>query len=118
MLLYLSLSSDLHDCLILRQRYSHFTEVVAFMFLLKGKASCQCYSWLWPLAGCLVMAQFVHALAGLQKGGGSAGERMCELQVSDRNITDDAPAESPHYYHDKCWRTKGPLSEQRAICYC
>ena len=49
MLLCLSLSSDLHDCLILRKRYSLFTEVVAFMLLLQGKASFQCYSWLWPL---------------------------------------------------------------------
>lgn len=39
----------------------------------------------------------------------SAGERMCELQVSDMDITDDAPVESPHYYHDKCWDNKGTI---------
>lgn len=35
MSLYLSLSSDLHDCLILRKWYSLFTEVGAFMLLLQ-----------------------------------------------------------------------------------
>lgn len=31
---------------------------------------------------------------------------MYELQVSDMNITDDAPAERPHYCHGKYWENK------------
>ena len=66
---YLSLSSELHECLIQENLYSPFIEVVTFVFLHQGKAPCQCYSWLWSLAGCLVTAQLAHSLLGLQKGG-------------------------------------------------
>lgn len=35
------------------------------------------------------------------------GSGCRKLQASDMNITDDAPAERPHYYHGKYGENKG-----------
>lgn len=47
----------------------------------------------------------------------SAGERMCELQVSDMDITDDALPKVLIIIMTNAGITKAPLSEQRVICY-
>lgn len=107
---YLSLSSELYDCLIQGKLYSHFIEVVAFVFLLQGRALCQRYSWLWSLAGCLVTAQFVRSVAGLQKG---------------RALRWGADVWAPGFWHEHywccpCWKTSllswQGLGEQRDHC--
>lgn len=92
---YLSLSSELYDCLIQGKLYSHFIEMVAFVFLLRGKAVRQCYSWPRSLAGCLVTAQLVHSMAELQKG---------------RALRWGADVWAPGFWHEHywwcpCWKT-------------
>lgn len=82
-----------------------FSEVVAFVFLLQGKAL--------PMLQLVVVTDWlpgndtVCAFHGQsRKAEHTSGERMCEPQVSDMNVTDAAPAERPHYYHGKYWENK------------
>lgn len=105
---YHSLSRNLCECLNRRKLCSHLTEVFAFALLLQGRVPCQCHSWLWSLAGCLVTAQFVHSRARLQRGRNTAGERKCKPQVPDMNILDVA-AERPHYCPGRYCKNKGTI---------
>lgn len=105
---YHSLSKKLHACLSQRKLYSHLAAVFAFVFLLQRRAPCPCSSWLWSLAGCLVMAQCVHSMARIQRGRDTTGEQKCKPQVPDMNIPDDS-VERPHYCHGRYCENKGTI---------
>lgn len=104
MLIYLPVASELYECLI---------QVSCVQALLRellvssasGKAPVRAAAG----RGRRLAGQPVRSVAGLQGRRMLAGERMCELQVSDMSITDDAPAERPHYYHGKYRGNKGTI---------